>query len=200
MVLPLQKADAVANSPTAFHKLGPERCRVQGGQPGQSVPLVHISRAGDLMPQPAVRTRQPESIFAISQPPRLAPRSNIGTLSTTGSLLCKYEGIDGWNLKWLSLRPRVWTGNLVWFNPLASLFAWDSLFILKLTEPQTSELVRSSEPSQTFDKRTQLSREGGDQPKVALPGGGHWDSEGHPATAGQGRGGFSETFKKFFFN
>ena len=119
--------------------------------------MVHISRAGDLMPQPAESSRSQRQYLPCPSLPGLG--SKISTLSTTGSSLCKYTGIDEWNLKWLRLRRRVWTGNLAWFNLLLSLFAWGSPFILKFTEPHTSEPVRSSESSQISDRKTLLPGE-----------------------------------------
>lgn len=110
----------------------PEQCSVNRVQKdtepraaSQALPPVHISRGAvgpecrSLLGEPG----QPASIFAISQLPWPSSGSKISTVRTTGSLLCKHAGIDEWNLKRLSLRPRVWTRNLVWINSLRSLFA-----------------------------------------------------------------------------
>ena len=65
-----KEAGAVATSQTAFHKLVQEDTEPR--VISQAPPLVHISRAGDLMPQPAERT-QAASVNICHVPASLAP-------------------------------------------------------------------------------------------------------------------------------
>lgn len=90
--------------------------------------------------------------------PRLSgPSPKIKALNTAGSLLCKHEGLDEWNLKWLQLGPRVRFENLLWVKRLPSLFAGGSPFILKLAEPHL--LAARRRLWQAFDKTTLPRRE-----------------------------------------
>lgn len=98
-----KEADAIATSQTAFHKLGSER--QSPGQPAGPTPGSHQQSRGF---NATAFSENPSSPRQYLPSPSLpGPGSKMGTSSTTGCLLCKHEGIDGWNLKWLSFHPGV---------------------------------------------------------------------------------------------
>lgn len=121
-------AGAIATTQTILYKgfqedtgLGPGPSRPTPGARPQSGQRHSSAANASICPGPASPAPPPRPRLPGCFP---GPSPKIKALDTTGSLLCKHEGLDEWwNLKWLQLGPRVWVENLLWVACLPFLFA-----------------------------------------------------------------------------